>query len=120
MSGGSYDYLEFKLEDNAYGGNAMELLAKMVHDLTDSQSYISKYDAAPEVGAQLNAMRAQLRTLSGMAYAIVEKHAPLIHAVEWTVSSDWGKESIREAWNAFLGIDAALAAPANGDGDGAK
>jgi hypothetical protein len=102
MSGGSYDYLRYKLEDDPLNGYAMSKLADMVHDLSDPLSHAGRLDAAPEIGAALNGLRAELLTLRKRALKRVEAYAELIEAVEWTVSGD--RSSMRYEWNRFNDI----------------
>jgi hypothetical protein len=103
MSGGSYDYLEDRLASDPFSYGAESELVRMIHDLSDPITGF-KYPNAAEIGTQLNAFRAQLKTIERLTLKLVERHTPLIHAVEWYVGDDHSWDEVTKAWHKFIGL----------------
>lgn len=94
MSGGSFNYVEFKIGDSE--------IFQALDDLRAMESYLrglGKHDAADELYNFILNIESCKRYLGRQG----ERLIPLIHAAEWTASSDWGAESIDREFNKLIG-----------------
>lgn len=97
MSGGSFNYACFKVEDS-YVFQGME-------DVRNIESYLralEKHDAADEVLLFIKEVETHQRRLAKIGQRI----APLLKAAEWHCSGDWSENSIVEAFLRLMGIEA--------------
>ena len=95
MSGGSFDYVCFAVEDESKVLNSMEQL-KDVEEFLRSKG---KYDAADEI---LN-FRLTLETHCRIIMKLGKRYSPILMAAEWWASGDWGGEEVDEQWKLLLG-----------------
>ena len=96
MSGGSFDYVCFKVEDP-------DKILSLSDTLDDVESFLrrnKKHDAADEV---LN-LRLTLETHARIVLKLGKRMAPLLMAAEWWDSGDWGEEHFDAEWNKLLGV----------------
>lgn len=94
MSGGSFNYACFKVEDS-------DIFSGM-GDYRDIENYlrdIGKHDAADEVLVFIKEVETHQRRLA----VIGKRIAPVLKATEWERSSDWGEEAIDSAYAGLMG-----------------
>lgn len=95
MSGGSFNYACFKVEDSE--------IFRALADVRDIESYLrahGRHDAADEVLRFLNEAETHQRRLA----VIGQRIAPLLQAAEWTCSGDSGLEYIDQEYFKLMGI----------------
>ena len=93
MSGGSFDYVCFKVEDNH--------VFDAIPNLRDLENYlrrIDQHDAADEVLLYLAELETHQRRLMVLGHRI----APLLKATEWVCSSDWSLNAINDAYRDLM------------------
>lgn len=95
MSGGSFNYVYSKVDDNH--------VFDAVSDLRDLENYlrrIDQHDAADEVLFYL----AELETHQRRLMVLGRRIAPLLKATEWVCSSDWSLSAINDAYRDLMGL----------------
>jgi len=95
MSGGSFNYVCFKLEDESQIFAALD-------DLRDMESYLrqrGKHEAADEIQSAI----LKLETAQRRALRIGKHIFDLAYATEWWASGDWDDKGIEEALNEMSG-----------------
>lgn len=96
MSGGSFNYACFKVEDSD--------VFNALSDVRNIESYlrsIGKHDAADEVLRFLNEVETHQRRL----VIIGQRIAPLLQAAEWTCSGNSGADYIDAEYFKLMGIE---------------
>lgn len=96
MSGGSFNYVCYKVED--------EQILTVLSDMRDVEIYlrsIDKHDAADEVLSFIKEVETHQRRLA----VIGKRISPLLHAAEWTCSGDTGEDAIDTAYQVLMGIE---------------
>lgn len=96
MSGGSYEYVEYKLENNPLDNAGIRQLRQMYLDLLDPNGEREPHER--EIGEILSKVYVDLHAITKQAVAVVTPILPLLHAIEWETSGDWSKEQVQEAW----------------------
>ncbi len=94
MSGGSFEYVCFKLEDETEIFNALPQLEEMV---TYLHTY-GKHEAADEI----HRAKLQLETLQHRALVVGKYIQDLAYACEWWASGDWGEDDFDAKWKEHL------------------
>ncbi len=87
MSGGSFNYVAFKVQDD----NPFEA----THDLKAMEQWLrekGKHDAADEILKLILMIETAERRISVM----VKRIYPILHGAEWWGSSDWGEDQFDE------------------------
>jgi hypothetical protein len=95
MSGGSFNYACFKVEDSE--------IFKALEDVRGIEVYLRTYgqhDAADEVLRFINEVETHQRRLA----VIGERIAPLLKAVEWCASGDSGMDGVEREYFALMGM----------------
>lgn len=95
MSGGSFEYLCYNVDDASEVFRHTYQVKRMVEHLEN----IGKHDAAREVmkyNLFLSAMRSRIETYGNWIQ-------PLLKATEWEASGDSGMEAIDRAYDELLG-----------------
>lgn len=93
MSGGSFNYVCFKVEES-------EILSALP-DLRDLENYLrvmGKHDAADEVLIFIREVETHQRRLA----VIGRRISPILKAAEWYASGDSGADGIDEAYRALM------------------
>lgn len=96
MSGGSFDYVCFKVEENQ--------VLSALPDLRDLETYlraIEKHAAADEVLIFIKEVETHQRRLAVIGARI----SPLLKATEWCASGDSGKDGIDYAYRDLMGLN---------------
>jgi len=88
MSGGHFDYVEYKLED--------ERVFSAVSDLNEMVSYLFMIKKPEAAIAVLNLIL-DLDNIKLQLEQRIKPMIPLIHAVEWEASGDWNAGDIDRA-----------------------
>jgi hypothetical protein len=96
MSGGSFDYACYKVEDNRVF-DGIEEYKRMEQYLRD----VGKHEAADEVYRYINIVETYQRRLAIEGKRIYD----LLYSVEWTASGDTGIEAIDYAYNKLINPD---------------
>jgi hypothetical protein len=94
MSGGSFEYLCFDVEDTDKILSTPERLRKM-------EAYLrarGKHDIADEVLCFCLNIETHMRQLLAMGNRMTD----ILLAVEWWASCDWGEDQVDKAWHKFL------------------
>jgi hypothetical protein len=96
MSGGSFDYVCFKVEDS-------DILSSLddVRKVEDYLRKIEKHDAADEVLMFIKEVETHQRRLR----VIGSRIAPVLKAAEWVCSGDSGNDAIDNAYNYLMGLN---------------
>lgn len=95
MSGGSFNYACFKVEDSE--------IFQAMNDVRDIENYLRKYgkhDAADEILRFINEVETHQRRLAVMG----ERIAPLLKATEWWVSGDRSESSVDQEYFNLMGM----------------
>lgn len=96
MSGGSFNYVCFKVEDNH--------VFDAIPDLRDLEGFlrrIDQHDAADEVLLYL----AELETHQRRLMVLGKRIAPLLKATEWVSSGDRSLSAINESYRDLMGLN---------------
>lgn len=96
MSGGSFDYVCFKVEDSEVFSALTDL--RRVEDYLRA---INKQDAADEVLIYIREVETHQRRLA----VIGKRIAPLLKATEWEASGDSDKDGIDYAYRELMGLN---------------
>ena len=96
MSGGSFEYVCFKLEDENEIFKSLPQLERMVSYLHDR----GKHEAADEI----HKIKLQLETLQHRALVVGGYIKDLAYACEWWASGDWGEETFDETWKEHVNV----------------
>lgn len=94
MSGGSFNYACFKVEDSGIFG--------ALSDVRDIEAYLraqGKHDAADEVLLFIKEVETHQRRLAVIGGRI----APVLKAAEWAASGDSGLDGVDDAYQALMG-----------------
>lgn len=95
MSGGSFDYVCFKVVDSQ--------VLSALDDVRRIEEYLrtyGKHDAADEVLKYIKEVETHQRRLE----VIGERIAPLLKAVEWAASGDRGLDSVDREYFELMGM----------------
>lgn len=96
MSGGSFDYVCFKVVDSQ--------VLSALEDVRAIENYLrtyGKHDAADEVLRYIKEVETHQRRLE----VIGERIAPLLKAVEWAASGDSGIDDVDAEYFKLMGIE---------------
>lgn len=96
MSGGSFNYACFKVEENE--------VFSALPDLRDLETYLrtmGKHDAADEVLLYIREVETHQRRLAILGKRI----APLLKSVEWMASGDSGPDGVDYAYRELMGLN---------------
>lgn len=96
MSGGSFNYVCFKVE-----GSEILTVTDDVRAVENFLRVYGKHDAADEVLRFLNEVETHQRRLA----VIGERISPLLKAAEWTASGDSSPEAIDAEYFKLMGIE---------------
>lgn len=102
MSGGSFNYACFKVEDNQ--------VFDAISDIRAIENYlrrIDQHDAADEVLLYLAELETHQRRLAVLGRRI----APLLQAAEWVCSSDWSLNTINDEYRKLMGLESKNISP---------
>lgn len=95
MSGGSFNYACFKVEDSE--------IFQAMDDIRGIESYLrahGKHDAADEVLRFINEVETHQRRLAVIGARI----SPLLEAAEWTASGDTGMDYVDAEYFKLMGM----------------
>lgn len=95
MSGGSFDYVCFKLEDETQIFSALD-------DLRNMESYLRARDKQAAADEIMSAIL-KLETAQRRALCIGKHIYDLAYAAEWWASGDWDDQGIQEALDTMSG-----------------
>jgi hypothetical protein len=105
MSGGSFDYLYHKLDDEPFDPKVERELTAMIAALSaDDGGYLKSVPNAAGIRAELLALKMRLKYLQSLALKDAACYTGLAQAIEWYASSDWGTEPIEREYHKLLGI----------------
>lgn len=96
MSGGSFNYACFKVEDSE--------VFQAMNDIRDIENHLratGKHEAADEVLIFIKEVETHQRRLA----VIGKRIAPLLQAIEWEVSGDYGDGAIDYAYRELMGLN---------------
>ncbi len=96
MSGGSFNYLTARLQGGDLS-DAFEATEDLAHIRDELLAEFSAVDAAKEIEQILLA----LQQCEALVSVRVNRLADLLHAFEWYRSSDWSREKVVEALDAY-------------------
>lgn len=92
MSGGSFEYLYYKLEDEPFSEYNLSLLEDMIMFLNNEMN-------ETEMASELRKLHTHLTESLRQSKEKVEKLSNLMYAIEWYVSGD--SNNIDEAWEEY-------------------
>lgn len=92
MSGGSFEYLYYKLKDEPLSEYNLSLLEDMIMFLNDEMN-------ETEMASELRELHTHLTETLRQSKEKVEKLSDLMYAIEWYVSGD--SYYIDEAWEEY-------------------
>lgn len=96
MSGGSFDYVHFKVIDSQVLSALPDIRAA-----EEALRTYGKHDAADEVLRYIREVETHQRRLE----VIGERIAPLLKAIEWTVSGDTGISYVDKEYFKLMGME---------------
>lgn len=97
MSGGSFNYLCYKVTD--LQSNTLYSLLYEAKQMEARLRETCKHDAADEIQAYCLSLETAIRRLETQGKYLSD----LMHAVEWWQSSDYGPERVDEAMSRLIG-----------------
>jgi len=104
MSGGSFNYLAFRLDDthDVIGSSVINDLLSMADHLSEED----EKDAAKEIRKAANHLRKISERIQSR-YGEGSYFNKLIHDAEWWVSHDIGQDDFRKTWEEYKSFHAA-------------